>query len=300
MAHHYSASGFANKFSLEEFDEPQQQVHKKVELSWEELDWRALTDVEREKRLADFLAADRRRGFDMAHAPLFRLTLLRYGEADNRLIWTYHHILLDGRSRRLVQCEVFAYYQAFLRNEDITWPRPRPFHDYIDWLQQQDFREHETFWRQSLKGFTAATRLSVDCAPKLSGSDRNRSGIQETNLSAETTSALRSIAKENGLALATIMQGASGVLLSRYSGEADVVFGIVCSTRRGTIEAADDVIGLCINTLPMRVRLNSEITFLSWLKVIRAQWITMRDHVHTPLVRVRGLERSAGRAPTIF
>ena len=274
-------------FRWENLDEPQQQVHSKVELSWEEQDWRAFSDVEREKRLADFLAADRRRGFDMEHAPLFRLTLLRYGEADNRLIWTYHHILLDGRSRRLLQREVFAYYEAFLRDEDLTWPQPRPFRDYIDWLQQQDFREHESFWRQSLKGFTAATRLSVDYAPKLSASDRNRAGNEEIKLSTEITSALRSMAKENGLTLATIMQGAWAILLSRYSGEADVVFGVVCSNRRGTIEAADDVIGLCINTLPMRVHVNSETMFLSWLKDIRAQWITMRDHVHTPLVKVQ-------------
>ena len=137
-------------------------MHAKVELPWEEQDLRAFTDVEREKRFADFLAADRRRGFDMAHAPLFRLTLLRYGEADNRLIWTYHHILLDGGSRRLLHREVFAYYEAFLRDEDITRPQPRPFRDYIDWLQQQDFREDKSFWRQRLKGFTAPTRLSVD------------------------------------------------------------------------------------------------------------------------------------------
>ena len=96
------------------------------------------------------------------------------------------------------------------------------------------------------------------------------------------------MAKENGLTLATIMQGAWAILLSRYSGEADVVFGVVRSNRRGTIEGADDVIGLCINTLPMRVNVNSEIMLLSWLKDVRAQWITMRDHAHTPLVKVQG------------
>src|SRR5262249_4851428 len=70
--------------------------------------------------------------------------------------------------------------------------------------------------------------------------------------------------------------------------EADVVFGMVCSNRRGTIEAADDVIGLCINTLPMRLHLDSERTFLSWLKVVRSQWTAMRDHLHTPLMKVQG------------
>ena len=84
------------------------------------------------------------------------------------------------------------------------------------------------------------------------------------------------------------MQGAWAILLSRYSGEADVVFGVVRSTRRGTIEGADDVIGLCINTLPMRVHVSSEMTLVSWLKDIRAQWISIRDHEHTPLVKVQG------------
>jgi amino acid adenylation domain-containing protein len=213
--------------------------------------------------------------------------LLRYGEGDYRLIWTYHHILLDGRSRRLVQREVFAYYQAFLQNDDIAWPQPRPFHDYIDWLQQQDFREHESFWRQTLKGFTAATPLGIENAPKRSGTDGPCSGNQAIKLSTEVTAALRSIAKQNGLTLATVMQGAWGILLSRYSGERDVVFGMVCSSRRGTFEGADDVIGLCINTLPIRLHLDSEIALLSWLKAVRSRWVTMRDHLHTPLVKVQ-------------
>ena len=283
-------------FRWKTLDQPQQQVHAKVESYWEEQDWRTFTDLEREKRLTEFLAEDRRRGFDMARAPLFRLTLLRYGEAYNRLIWTYHHILLDGRSRRLVQREVSTYYQAFLRNEDLTWATPPPFRDYINWLQQQDFGEHESFWRQRLKGFSAPTPLRVDHVPKATVSGATRSGIHEVRLSTEITSALRSIAKENGLTLATIVQGAWAILLSRYSGEADVVFGIVCSNRRGTVEAADEIVGLCINTLPMRIHVNSEMKVVSWLKVMRAQWRTMREHVHTPLVKIQGWsEVSAGQ-----
>ena len=284
-------------FCWEDLNEPQQQVHAKVELPWEEQDWRACTDVEREKRFADFLAADRSRCFDMARAPLLRLTLLRYGEADNRLIWTYHHILLDGTSRTLLLREVFAYYEAFLRDEDITRPQPRPYRDYIDWLQQQDFREDEPFWRQQLKGITAPTRLSVDHAPELTGGDGNRAGSQNIKLSAEITSALRSMAEKNGLTLATIMQGAWAILLSRYSGEADVIFGVVRSNRRGTIDGADNVIGLCINTLPMRLNVNSEMTLLSWLKDVRAQWIAIRDHAHTPLVKVQAWSEVPARHP---
>src|SRR5262245_36750515 len=120
-------------FRWEDLNEPEQQVHAKVDLPWEEQDWRACTDVEREKRLADFLTADRSRCFDMTRAPLLRLTLLRYGEADYRLVWTYHHILLDGTSRTSLLREVFAYYAAFLRDEELTRPQPRLYRDYIDW-----------------------------------------------------------------------------------------------------------------------------------------------------------------------
>jgi len=283
-------------FCWEDSNEPQQQVHAKVELPWEEEDVRAFTDVEREKWLAEFLATDRRRGFNMAHAPLFRLTLLRYGEADTRLIWTYHHILFDGASRRSLQRELFAYYDAFLLDADITRLQPRPYRDYIDWLQQQDFREDEPFWRKSLKGFTAPTGLTIDRAPEQSGSDVNRAGRQDVRLSTEITTALRAIAEENALTLATIVQGAWAILLSRYSGEADVVFGVVRSNRRGTIEGADDVIGLCMNTLPMRLKVNPETMLLSWLKDVRAQWIGLRDHAYTPLVKVQAWsELPAGR-----
>jgi len=283
-------------FCWEDSNEPQQQVHAKVELPWEEEDVRAFTDAEREKWLAEFLATDRRRGFNMAHAPLFRLTLLRYGEADTRLIWTYHHILFDGAARRSLQRELFAYYEGFLRDEDITRLQPRPYRDYVDWLQQQDFRKDESFWRKSLKGFTAPTDLTIDRAPELSGGDANRAGRQEIKLSTEITTALRSMAEENDLTLATIVQGAWAILLSRYSGEADVVFGVVRSNRRATIEGADDVIGLCMNTLPMRLKVNPEITLLSWLKDVRAQWIGLRDHAYTPLVKVQAWsEVPAGR-----
>ena len=146
-------------FRWEGVEQPQQQVHAKVEMPWVEQDWHAFGYEEQEKRYTDFLTEDRRRGFDLARAPLFRFALLRRGEAENRLLWTYHHILLDAESRYSIVREVFAFYEAFLRDEDIALPRPRPFRDYIDWLQRQDFRKDEAFWRQSLKGFTAPTRL---------------------------------------------------------------------------------------------------------------------------------------------
>jgi amino acid adenylation domain-containing protein len=268
-------------------DEPQQEVHARVALPWRLLDWSTIAEAEQETRLAEFLKADRSLGFDMACAPLLRLTLLRCGEARSRLIWTFHHVLLDGRSFVLILREVFAHYEAFRAGTELRLERPRPYRDYIGWLQEQDFSKAEGFWRNALKGFATPTPLVVD---HVSSADREaeiRKGDKEIRLSTEITSALRALADKNELTLNTIVQGAWSLLLSRYSNESEVLFGVTRACRRSTIDGADAMVGLFINTLPMRVRVNPEATLIPWLKELRSQSIAMRAYEHTPLEKVR-------------
>ena len=149
-------------FCWQGVDEPQQEVQSVVELPWEEQDWRNVPLDERKERLAAFLISDRRRGFNMIQAPLMRLTLFHWSNAESRLIWTFHHVLLDGRPFVQLLREVFAFYEAFRSGTELELPLPRPYRDYIDWLQQQDFSKAEPFWRQTLKGFSAPTPLVVD------------------------------------------------------------------------------------------------------------------------------------------
>ena len=162
----------------ENLSEPQQEVHAQVELPWEEQDWRGIAGSDRDERIAEFLDADRRRGFELTRAPLFRLTLLRYGQTEFHLIWTFHNTMLEGRSFALALREVFAFYEAFRQGKEISLPLPRPYRDYIDWLQQQDFSKDEAFWREMLKGFTTPTPLVVDHAPNIHQNSRARKGIR--------------------------------------------------------------------------------------------------------------------------
>jgi Condensation domain/AMP-binding enzyme len=277
-------------------DEPQQEVHGEVDLPWQFLDWSAIAEAEQEARLAEFLKADRGRGFDLTHAPLLRLTLLRGGEGNSRLIFTFHHALLDGRSFALLIREVFTQYEAFRAGREVTLEPPRPYRHYIDWLQEQDFSKAEGFWRNALKGFTAPTPLVVD---HVSATDRKtgiRKGDQEIRLSAEVTSAIRALAEANDLTLGTIVQGAWSLLLARYSNEAEVVFGVTRACRRSTVEGAEAMVGVFINTLPMRVRVDPETTLVPWLKELRAQSIALRAYEHTPLEKVqRWSDVPAGR-----
>lgn len=281
------------KFSWQGVDQPRQEVHSVAELPWDEQDWRNVPLDEKKDRLAAFLISDRRRGFNMSQAPLFRLSLFHWDTADSRLIRTFHHTLLDGRALIQLLRELFAFYEAFRSGTELELHRPRPYRDYIDWLQQQDFSKAEPFWRKTLKGFSAPTPLVIDHRAALAGNDGTHQADQVVWLSSEITTSLRTLAEENELTLNTIVQGAWALLLNRYSGQDDVVFGGTRACRRSTVEGADEMVGVFINTLPLRVRVNPESELLPWLKALRAQWMAMRDHEHTPLVKVQ----SWGEAP---
>lgn len=260
-----------------------QSVYTEVKLPLEQQDWRGLSEKEHSNRLQAYLQSDRQCGFDFKSAPLMRLALFRLTEADYKLIWTFHHALLDGRSFLIVLKEVFALYEAFCQNRDCQLEKPRPYRDYIDWLEQKT-SFHEEFWRRSLHGFAAPTQVSV--ATK-SEQQTTSYGTQEVLLSAATTEALQSLAQEHQLTLNTLVQGAWAMLLSRYSGEDDVVFGATRACRHTELKDMESMVGLFINTLPVRVHVEPDSSLLPWLKELRTQWIALRDYEHTPLVKVQ-------------
>jgi len=271
----------------ENLPEPRQEVHSQVDLPWEEQDWRGNAASTRSERIAEFLHTDRLHGFDLTQAPLFRLTLLRHGEDEFDLVWTIHHTVLEGRSFALAIPEVFAFYEAFCQGKQLALPLPPPYRSYIDWLEQQDSSKDQAFWRETLKGFTTPTPLVVDRAHDAGRTNRGRKGSREILLSAQTSSSLRTLAHDNQFTINTIVQGAWALILHRYSGEKDIVFGVVRAVRRATIASADTMIGLFINTLPLRVPVNPDATLIPWLKEVRQQWVEMRNHEHTSLADVQ-------------
>ena len=240
-------------FRWEGLPEPRQEVHRSVHVPLQQKDWRGLSPPEVAARLEDFLNADRQRGCDLTAAPLMRLTLLRTCETTLQLIWTFHHLLLDGRAVVLLLNEIFALTEVFSRGEDLELTPPRPYRAYIDWLQRLDLSQAEPFWREHLKGFTAATPLVVgkSAGDEAVGEVR---GEQQVRLSEAVAATLKSIAQRHRLTLNTLLQGAWALLLSRYSGEEDVVFGAIRACRRSTVEGAESIVGLFINTVPVRVR----------------------------------------------
>lgn len=138
-------------------DKSLQVVRKQVQAAWTVEDWRAVGADAVDAKLAAFLRDDRARGFDLTQAPLMRFALLRLTDRAYRFVWSFHHLLLDGWSGALLFNEVYAWYQASRTGKAPALKRVRPYRDYIGWLQQQDMAKAEAFWRENLKGFSAAT-----------------------------------------------------------------------------------------------------------------------------------------------
>lgn len=282
-------------FSLHGSEEPMQYVYKQVALPFDEHDWQDLARIEVERRIENFLLDDRRRGFNLAMAPLMRLVLLRIDESDYRFIWTLHHSLLDGRSFMIILKEVFSLYDALCDGHDVMIKRPRPYRDYIEWLRKQDVGRSRAYWQEMLDGFNSAGPLSLDraCLMKTIAGH----GRQAKCLSLSLTVGLQLFAEQNQLTLNTLMQGAWALLLGCYTGSNDLVFGAVRACRKSAIEDMEAMVGIFINTLPVRVLLDPEKPLLQWLKEIRLSWIELRQHEHTPLVMIQELTGSTHRNP---
>jgi amino acid adenylation domain-containing protein/thioester reductase-like protein/non-ribosomal peptide synthase protein (TIGR01720 family) len=288
-------------FLWEDLEEPVQVVHRQVALPVDRQDWRGLPAAEQRQRLADYMAADRRRGFELSRPPLLRLGLIRLGDEDWRVVWSYHHLLLDGWSAGLAMREVFAVYQAAARGQAAPLEPRRPYKDYILWLRQQDLAEAEAYWRRVLAGFAEATPLGVDApagvaggliGDKAGGLAGRQAGaayeLRVVRLGTAAAARLKSFAQRSRLTLSTVVQGAWALLLSRYGGSRDVVFGVTVSGRPPALKGVDSMLGCFINTLPARVRVPAAAELGPWLKELQGSGLELRRFEHSPLQEVLG------------
>ncbi len=282
-------------FQWKGISKPVQLVSRETELPWEFLDWSGLTQSEKDTEYKNFIRTDRNKGFSMEQTPLMRCTLIKYEKEFYKFVWTFHHILMDGWSYPIIQKEVFTFYEAFKNGTDITLPKPLPYKHFIQWANQQDRQAAEIFWKKELKGFTAATPLR-DFSEHSKSSDKVSTGTEEAGItiSGDITSGLSSFAKKNQLTLNTIIQGVWSVILSTYRGESDVLFGGVISGRNPALRGIESMVGLFINTLPVRVNVDPGRNLVSWLKEIQSEHLERDQYSYTPLVDIQewsGIQR---------
>ena len=274
-------------FVWEGSDEPVQAIYRQGHIDIEQHDLRDLLALTQKEEIATYIRGEQQRGFDLSRPSLMRLALFRVAEEEHQLVWSNHHLLFDGWSKPLIVNEVRVCYEVFCEDREVHLERTRPYHDYIEWLNQEDLTEAEAFWRRSLQGFRAPTAIGGNELAPIEESGQAAYDYQEMRLSEQTTAALQALGRRHKLTLNTLAQAAWALLLSRYSGETDVVFGGVVSGRQVDLSGIESMVGLFINTLPIRVRIPAGVALTSWLQSIQAAQIEARQYEQSPLVQVQ-------------
>ncbi|MCM3338074.1 non-ribosomal peptide synthase/polyketide synthase [Paenibacillus sp. MER TA 81-3] len=268
-------------FVWKEMNHPHQVVYEEVVMPYVQADWRELLQAEQEQRLQQFLADEKQQGFQLERAPLMRVAMFRIGLEHYRMVWSFHHLLLDGWSVSLLLSELFQLYRSYSQQqEELQLQPPRPYRDYMEWLHEQNLQQAELYWKQQLSGFQTPTPLVMERKQAAS-----EPGYEELRLelTEEVTSNLFSLMKHKQVTMNTMIQGAWSLLLSRYSGESDVVFGATVSGRSANVPNIEAMVGLFINTLPVRVRLNQDDCLFDWLWQLQDEQAEQRLYEFTPL-----------------
>jgi len=258
--------------------EPLQVVERRAEVPWAQEDWTGRDLADSSGKLQSLLRSDRERGFDVGVAPLNRVTLVRLANDEHQLVWSTHHLYVDGWSWPLIFRDVGAAYEARLEGMNPRIPASCQYGVYIDWLAgaAPDSRE---FWRDNLGGFTSPTPLPYETVEGAEEAGREVS----TQLDAPTTAALQELARDLRVTLNTLIQGSWAVLLSHLSGQDEVVFGAAFSGRPPELPGVEDLVGPCVNNLPVRVPLDMGRRVSDWLPELHERNQEIAQHQYASL-----------------
>ncbi|WP_371476525.1 amino acid adenylation domain-containing protein [Kitasatospora sp. NBC_00315] len=270
---------------------PIQIVPSRVDLPWQEVDLRAVPEAERPARLEELLAEDRRDHFDVTAAPLVRMKLIRTADRRWELVLMAHHLLFDGWSTPLLMHDLMGLY--VVHGDAAQLPKAPSYRDFLLWQSKQDRELSAQTWNEELAGVTEPTLL----APRARQADTDEGmGRFQVGLSADAARALIRRAADLGVTVNTVVQGAWAVMLGQLTAREDVLFGMTVSGRPPVVPGVGTMIGLFINTLPVRVRLDPRLTLAQVLTDLQDRQAVLLDHHHHGLVEI---QKGVG-LPTLF
>ncbi|MFH8606824.1 amino acid adenylation domain-containing protein [Streptomyces sp. NPDC018029] len=270
-----------------------QVIPREVALPWHEADVSGLVEPEALAEIDRLAARERAQRFDLAVPPLLRLLLVRLGDRRHRLVMTFHHILLDGWSMPVLLNELSQVYEA--DGDASVLGRVAPYGEYVAWLARQDKDAARAAWRAELAGADGSTLV----AP----TDPSRAPVLPdhvlTDLPQELTAGLVELARGRGLTVNTVVQGAWALVLARLAGRTDVVFGATVAGRPAELPGVESMVGLFINTLPVRVRLDGAQPVADLLARLQAAQSGLIAHQHVGLAEVQKLAGPAAVFDTL-
>ena len=275
-------------FHWRDLEKPLQVVRRHLPIHLERHDWSAVPSDAVAGQLEEMLADDRRRGFDVSIAPLMRWSIVRLDDRSHRLVWSFHHLLIDGWSLQLVLGEVLARYDTLAAGREFIGTDVPPYGDYVSWLQTRDQLAAERFWRRTLAGIDGPTPLGMSTTTAAPPAAADGIDEEALGVGSATTAALIGRAREWRVTPNTIVLAAWGLLLGRYAGTRDVVVGAVCSGRPPELKGVDRIVGAFANTLPLRLTIEPDAPVRQWVAEVQSRQLQALEFQWSPLVDVQG------------
>ena len=285
---------FRTAFVRDQNNQLHQLVQKEALLPWEQIDLTHITDTQQiDNELTRLRGLDKNKGFDIDKAPLMRVTVFLLADGRSQFLWSHHHALTDGWCLPIIFAEVTECYRALMANEQPALTEIKPYKEFIRWLGQQNEKEAEAFWRDKLEDIDAPTKLPIleKCT--------NSKGAQSVTIELDqaATDKLVDMTKQCHTTINIALQAAWSYLLFRYSNETSVVFGATVSGRPPTLSGVEEMIGLFINTVPVRVNIPVDDSVESWLKQLHSSQVERDEYSYIPLSQIQRYSNCASGVP---
>jgi amino acid adenylation domain-containing protein/thioester reductase-like protein len=270
-----------------ELAEPLQVVLKEIKITIHDEDLSSLDQREADVRVEEFQVKDRQRGFDLAKDILMRASLFKMPADSHKLVWSFHHILMDGWCIGIIFNELEQVYRALEQGKlsALTLRPVTPYISYIKWLEEQDRQEGIRYWEQYLEGYEQKAGFSL--YSEREPGDRYIFEEYRFEIAEGPTERLNEIVKSNQVTMSAVFQAAWGLLVQKHNYTADVVFGSVVSGRPSEIEGIEEMVGLFINTVPVRVGTDGETLFSELVRTVQQRAISSTLYEYVPLAEIQ-------------
>lgn len=266
------------------------EVSAKINLPW--TIYESSDDID--LTVKSILEKDRSRGYDLQNGPLFRLHLVSMGNDGWVMIFSHHHVIFDGWSLVQLLNELYDVYTALSAAQSPDLSEVRSFRSFVESQQGVDESDRQ-FWREYLSGFEGETKINFQ--PHANSNGGGDYPAEFLTLDDRTSEAINFYLKENAITLNTLTMGVWGYLLSQYSGDSTIVFASTVSMRDSTETAMTNIIGPCINTIPVRIAVDGGDSISSYLAAVQNNMLNIFEHCHVDLQTIRG---SADLPSTLF
>jgi len=276
-------------FNHKKANKPLQIVLKEVPLPLQYQDLRSTSN--QKEKVEQQLVADRQLGFDLNSETAARVQVLQLSDTEYRVVWSVHHIILDGWCTAILNTELYKIYLALCNDQSIDLPPTAPFSDYIQWLEKQNREEAFGYWREQLTDFDEVSHIPSDVKNTDKGFDE---GIVNIELNEAQLQALDELNGKYKTTSSSAIAMLWGLTLARLKNSHDVVFGTVVSGRPSEVKGIESMIGMFVNTVPMRIRYQSDSSFAELLLKTKEYALNSTPHHYVSLAEIQSQSAVSG------